>query len=404
MWKALKFCIIAFIILGIAWWVAGIPGTVAVDSAGYQINTSAPVALLFIAALLLVVVVLTRLLGGARRSGARLANWRQKRRHTAGEDALQRGLVAVAAGDASAAGSAGKKAKSLLGNIPLVQWILAEEARLAGRTEEAKQAFEHLTNDPDVKFLGYQGLLRETMKAGDWEKASQQAEEAENAWPGGSWTRQQRIHLALRQENYSRALQLTKLVPERAALAIAASQQAETPEMALSFAKQAIKADANQPMAIANLALALRKAGKDRAARKTVLKGWKQNPDPLLAQAWFLPNATKLERAQAAIKLAAANPGHAESELLLAQTSLEADLKGEARRHAQAALAAGMKDGRAEAVLATLDNHPAPLLATSWHCTACHSQQERWRPVCPACGRVGTLASTSPLGGEADKG
>lgn len=403
MWKVLKFCIIAFIILGIAWWVSGIPGTVMADGAGYQITTSAPVALLLIALLLLVVIILTRLFVGARRGAARLADWRYKRRHVAGEAALQRGIVAVAAGDAASASNAGSKAKSLLGDTAFVQWILAEAARLAGRTEEAKQAFERLTHDPDAKFLGYQGLLRETMKTGRWEEAARLAEEAENAWPGGSWTRQQRINLALRQENYARALQLTKLEPERTALAIAASQQAETPDLALNFAKQAMKADASQPMAIANLALALRKAGKDRAARKTVLKGWKQTPDPLLAQAWFPADATKLERAQAAAKLAAANPGHVESELLLAQTALEADLKGEARRHAEAALAAGNKDGRAAAILAELDNHPAPSLATVWHCTACQSQQERWRPVCPACGRVGTLTASVPSG-ENSKG
>lgn len=396
MWKALKFCIIAVIILGIAWWVAGLPGNVSVDAAGYRIIAPVPVMILFLIVLVVLVIILTRTFGGLRRGLERVSNWSKKRRHTAGEAALQRGFVAVAAEDANSASTAAKKAKSLLGDTAIVQWISAEAARLAGRTDEAKQAFERLTQDQDAKFLGYQGLLREALKAGRWEDAVRQAEEAENAWPGGSWTRQQRMSLALRQQDYKQALQLTKLAPERAALAAAAAQQAETPELALTYAKQAIKADSNQPVALATLAQALRQAGKNRTARKTVLKGWKQAPTPQLAQAWFSADASALERAQEAAKLAAANPGHMESELLLAQTSLEADLKGEARRHAEAAKAAGNQDGRADAILAKLNNQPAPEMNTGWQCTSCQSRQAHWAPICPACGRVGTLTAYAP--------
>lgn len=396
MWKALKFCIIAVIILAIAWWVASLPGEVSANAAGYQIIAPVPVVLLLLLLLLVLVIGLTRILGGLRRGPVRLARWNQKRRHTNGEAALQRGLVAVAAGDASSAGAAAKKARSLLGDTAIVQWISAEAARLAGRTQEARQAFERLTQNQEMKFLGYQGLLREDINAGRWDDAARLAEEAENAWPGGSWTRQQRMSLALRQQNYTRALQLTQLAPERVALATAAAQQAETPELALTFAKQALKADSSQPLAIATLAQALRQAGKDRAARKTVLKGWKHAPSPQLAQAWFSPDASALDRAQDATKLASVNPGHVESELLLAQTSLEADLKGEARRHAEAAKAAGNQDGRADAILARLDNQPAPALVSAWQCTACHARQAQWAPVCPACGRVGTLVAYTP--------
>ena len=403
MWKALKFCIVAVIILGIAWWVASLPGDMSVDAAGYQIIAPVPVVLLFVIILVVLAIILTRILGGVRRGPARLANWNKKRRHTAGEAALQRGLVAVAAEDAGSAGAAAKKAKSFLGDTAIVQWISAEAARLAGRTEEAKQAFERLTQNEEMKFLGYQGLLREDLKAGRWEDAARLAAVAENAWPGGNWTRQQRMSLALRQQDYKQALQLTQLATERAALATAAAQQAETPELALTYAKQAIKADSSQPVALATLAQALRKAGKDKAARKAVLKGWKHSPTPQLAQSWFSPDASALERAQEATKLAAANPSHVESELLLAQTSLEADLKGEARRHAQAAKDAGNHDGRADAVLAKLDNQPTPALTAGWQCMSCQSRQADWAPVCPACGRVGTLMVIPPAINGVDK-
>lgn len=398
MWKVFKFCILAAIILAIAWWVASLPGNISIQAANYQMTTPVSVGVLLLAILIVLVILLTRLLGGLSRGSARLAAWRHKRRQTGGEAALQRGLVAVSAGDASSADAAAKKAKSLLGDTGFVEWISAEAARLAGHTEDARQGFERLTQDPDMKFLGYQGLLRQTLKAKRWDDAARLAEEAENAWPGGSWTRQQRMSLALRQENYTKALQLTKLAPERAALAIAAAQQAATPDQALNLAKQAVKADADQPLAIAALAQALRATGKERAARKLILKHWGQAPDAAFAQAWFSPEATPLDRAQDADKLAKANPGHAESELLLAQTSLAAALTGEARRHAEAAKKAGNRDGRADAVLAALDNHPLPVPAPvpTWQCTSCHSQQKTWSPVCPACGQVGTLETCTP--------
>lgn len=397
MWKALKFCVIAVIILGIAWFVASLPGEASIHAAGYQIDASVPVLVLLLALLLIFTVVLTRFWSGIRRTSARVAIWRKNRRDEAGEAALQRGLVAVAAGDAASAGAAAKKARTLLGNTPIIQWISAEAARLGGRTEEARQGFEQLSQNQDVPFLGYQGLLREKLQAGCWDEAAHLAEEAENAWPGGSWTRQQRMSLALRQQNYTRALQLTKSAPERAALAIAASQQAKTPDLSLSFAKQAVKANANQPMALAALAQALRRAGKDKAARKVVLKGWAQTPSPLLAQAWFSADASPLERAQEANKLAAANPGHVESELLLAQTALEAGLNGEALRHAQAAQAAETTEGRATALMAKLNNQQPLHLPPAWQCSTCESKQDRWAPVCPACGRVGTLTASSGL-------
>lgn len=393
MWKAFKFCIIAFVILGIAWWVASLPGNVSIHAAGYEMETPVSIALLLLVILIILAVVLTRLFVGLRRGPARLASWRKNRRHEAGEIALQRGLVAVAAQDASSATAAARKAKSFLGDKPILQWINAEAARLVGKTEDAKQDFEHLTQTEDLKFLGLQGLLRIALQAQHWDEAEKLAEEAENAWPGGSWTRQQRVNLAIQQQNYSRALQLTQLAPERAALAIAAAKNAETPDLAIGFAKQAIKAESTQPMAIVTLARALRKAGKDRAARKVILKGWEQVPCPLLADAWFSENASPLERAQEASKLVAVNLGHVESELLLAQTALAADLKGEARVHAEAAKAAGNKDGRADAILAALHDQKTLSLATVWQCSACASTQEEWAPVCPTCGKIGTLVA-----------
>ncbi|HTQ71974.1 MAG TPA: heme biosynthesis HemY N-terminal domain-containing protein [Acidocella sp.] len=395
MWKALKFCVIAAIILALAWWVAALPGEVTASAGDYQINTSTPILLLLLVVLVGVLLILLRVLGGLRRAPGRFAGWRGGRRAQAGETALQRGLVAVAAGDAGGAKAAAVKARSLLGDTPFVQWLSAEAARLSGHEEQARLAFERLTHSKEMKFLGHQGLLRESLKAGRADEAARQAEAAEEAYPGGSWTRRQRLALAVKEQNYAAALRLAQEPRERAALAVAAADAAATPKLALDFAKQAVKADPASPAAVAALAKALRKAGKERAARKTLLKGWALAPHPLLAAGFLSPDSTKLERAQAAAQLAAAKPGHVESELLLGETALDAQLTGEARRHAQAALDAGNQDGRAAAILARLDGKPAPALTPAWRCTACQTQAEDWSCTCPACGKIGTLVANT---------
>lgn len=392
MWKALKFFIIAAILVAIAWWIASLPGTLNILAGSLRISTPVPVAILAIIILLVLVLLVARFVRAIRRTPARLAHWRDHRRQTAGDTALQRGLVAIAAGDANGAQRATAKARTLLGDTALVQWVEAEAARLAGQTDAARRGFERLTQSKELKFLGHQGMLRETMQAGQLDDAAKQAAEAEAAWPGGTWPRQQRLALALKQEDYATALTLASTAPERAALAVAAAKQAQTPKQALKFAKLAMKTDASAPIVAATLAQALRKVGKNRAARRLVLKSWKQTPTPLLAESWFAPDATKLERAKDAAKLANANPGHVESELLLAQADLNANLPGEARTHAEKAKKLGNEDGRAAAVLAQLDKQTILPLAPAWRCMGCQTSQDDWSPVCPACGKIGTLA------------
>jgi HemY protein len=96
-------------------------------------------------------------------------------------------------------------------------------------------------------------------------------------------------------------------------------------------------------------------------------------------------------------------------------------LPGEARRHALAAEAAGMRDGRAATVLAALGDRPAapvgdrpalpvgdrpaapvgdrpagPVGPPVWHCAACHDGQTQWAPVCLHCGAIGRLVWRRP--------
>jgi HemY protein len=392
MLRALKFILIAAILLVLAWWIGGLPGTLTAHSGPYTVETSVPAAILILFLIALFFTILLRVLGGIRRAPGGFGAWRGGRRQKLGEIATQRALVALAAGDASAARAEAGRARKLLGDTPLVLLLTAEAARLSGLTDQAQAAFKQLTANKNMAFLGHRGLLRHSIAAGDHEAAHGHARAAEDAYPGSNWLKTQRLDLAVCQQNWTAALGLTKTPVEIAALATAAAQASTDKQRALGYAKQAVKADPTLAPAVVALATVLRNAGKFRAAKRALLEGWKTAPNPLIAQAYLADTPAPLERAQQATELAAEKPGHAESKLLLAETSLAARLTGEARRHAEAAIAAGATDGRAQNILAALDDKPARSLAnTGWACTACHTAQAAWAPACPNCHNIGSL-------------
>jgi HemY protein len=395
--RAVRFIVIAVILLALAWWVGTLPGTLAIHSGAYSLTTSVPVAIVLLAVIVGLITIGLRVLGGVRRAPAGLGSWRGGRRLKLGDIALQRAITALAAGDAKAAETEASRARKLLGETPLVVLVTAESARLAGKTAQARAAFGQLTGNKNMAFLGHRGLLRLSTAAGDHQAAGGHALSAQDAYPGSAWLMAQRRDIAVKRTDWKAALALAHGPAEIAALATAAAGAAATNRDALGFARRAIKADPALAPAVVAYAAALRKANKARAAKRALLKGWAAAPHPLIAAAYLEPVASPIERAQAAGDLALAHPDHPESELLLAETALAAKLTGEADRHARAAIAAGLTDKRPYAVLAALDDGRDALAALAaaplpkWLCAACFTEHDAWQPVCPHCARPGSL-------------
>jgi len=398
--RAIRFIIIAAILLGIAWWVSTIPGTLTIHAGAYTVQTSAPIAILLLAAIVLLFVILFRVIGGVRRAPGGYGMWRGRRRKNLGDIATHRALNALAAGDAKAAQAESQRARKLLGETPLVLLLVAESARLSGNQPQAQAAFEKLAGEKNTAFLGHRGLLRLSAATGDHDTASKHALSAADAYPGSAWLKNQRLDLAVKKTDWKAALALARTPAEVAALATAAALAAPTNREALAFSKQAIKANPALAPASVAYATALRKANKPRAAKRALLKAWTTAPNPLISAAYLDGISGPLERAQAAGDLAFAKPGHAESELLLAETALPAKLTGEAKRHANAAIAAGLSDKRPYAVLAALDDGREALDALAnapiprWRCNACFTEHDSWDPVCPHCAKPGTFTWT----------
>ncbi|HTQ70136.1 MAG TPA: heme biosynthesis HemY N-terminal domain-containing protein, partial [Acidocella sp.] len=210
MLTAVKFLLLAALLLALAWWVGGLPGDVTAHAGAYTVTTSTPAALLLLFIIALIFTMLVRVIGGIGAAPGRMAAWRGRKRLAAGERATQRGLVALAAEDAVAAQAEAKRADKLLGDTPLVLLLRAEAARLAGDVAGAKAAFAALTTHKEMGYLGHRGLLRGSLEAADHEAARRHALAAEDAYPGAAWTRAQRLTLALKAQDYSAALGLTQ--------------------------------------------------------------------------------------------------------------------------------------------------------------------------------------------------
>ena len=402
----LKILLLAVLAAGAAWFLAELPGRVSGDIAGYTIETSVPVALVVFLLVLLVCVVVLRLIGALLRLPGHGARWRAERRRSGGDQALTRILVALAAGAGNDARREAHKARRLLGDTPQTLLLAAEAARLAQRDDEAEIAFRALTKREDAALLGYRGLFRLAVGREDWAEAAVLATQAERAYPGADWLRPERSRLAIRSGNWVGAMELAPRGPARAALAVAAARAETDPKKAAALAKQAWRLDpALTPAALA-YAEHLRETGRERTAQQVVRHAWTVAPHPDLGTFALLPLTDPLERAQAAQRLTGANPQHPESRLLLARTSLEAGLVGEAKHQAEAAQAAGLHQRRLFLLLAEIaeaEGHDsgagrtALRLAadadpdTAWHCDSCHAMFPTWHGACPSCSAAGSL-------------
>jgi HemY protein len=264
--RVIGFVILAAIVIAIAWWVAGLPGQIAATISGTQIQTSVPVALLLLLVLFVILYVIVRLLGGLWRTPRRIRRRRRERHRRAGDRAVTRTLIALAAGEAGNARREAGRARRLLGDTPQTLLLAAEAARRAGRAEEAAADYRLLAAREDAAFLGLHGLMRQAIAREDWAGATELAQQAERAHPASDWLRSERAQLAIRAGKWREALEVSPLdashAGARAALAAAAADAAPDTESGRRLGKQAFDMDPKLVPAALAYARRLRKDGR----------------------------------------------------------------------------------------------------------------------------------------------
>jgi HemY protein len=414
--------------LAAAWFVATLPGRISFDFGPYTVETSSSVAvtaLLLLFIVLYFVVRLVVLVLFLPRAGSL---WRGGRRRRAGDQAVTRTLVALAAGEKADARREANRARALLGDTPQTLLLTAEAGRLAGRDDEATAALQALAARKDSAFLGLRGLLANAIAHQKWSDAAVLARQAEAAHPGAAWLRQERAQLAIRAGNWAEALALAGSgaasangISPVAALATGAAQAEASPDRADRFARQALKADPSFTPAVVARAGLLRGRGREKNALAVLAEGWKRAPHPDIATMALASATDKLARMTAAQQLTAGLPDHPESHLLLARTALDAGVVGEARRHLEAVTNSGLNQRRAWLLQAELEEEErgdteAGRLAQrdalrkaagadpdpEWRCAVCHTPQTAWRAACPVCLTPGGLVWSSSSAGSAE--
>jgi HemY protein len=409
--RVITILIVAGVLVAVAWLLAGLPGTVTAQIGDTTFQASVPAVGLGILVLVLVVHLLLRLLVALINLPRTIRRARARRHRRQGDIAVTRALVALAAGEANDARREAQRARKLLGDTAQTLLLSAEAGFQAKREDESEAAFRALSERPDSAFLGYRGLLRQAVARQDWDEAALLARRAEAAHPGASWLRAERWQLAIRTQNWIEALALSAPDAPRAALAAAAAEAEPDPARALRLARDANTADPGLTAAALAYATRLRTAGKERRALAVIRRAWQVNPHPDLAAFILAPQSDKLVRYQSAQQLAEANPGHVESEMLMGRTALDANLLGEARRHAEAASRSNQR--RAFLLLADIAEAPGTdsevAAATQrealrhaaeagpdpvWRCERCSTPVAAWAPVCPHCFTPGHIAWT----------
>ncbi len=411
----------------LAVWIADEPGRVAISWGDWLLETSpaalAAAAAIFIALGALIFQLVRWLWLGPRN----IARARHARRQQRGYVALTQGLVSAAAGDARGARRLARRANLLLGEPPLTLLLSAQAAQLEGEDDLAKAYFEAMLEGPETEFLGIRGLLVQANKAGDTEAALSLAERAFALRPHTPWVLTTLLELQSHAGRWSDALATLRVALRQKAME---SEPAKIREAGLLLQQARTARDAGDGREAAKLAerasaaaaafipaiifatgqaLALNRRSQ---AERLIAGAWTNTPHPVLAQYFNqIHNADDaLARAKHFEKLAARNPSHPESHLLLASGALEAKLWGTARSHLKAALEARPSAGiyRRLAHLEEAEHNDAEaarrwLLAASeaepdpmWVCDECGVPESDWSLACTSCGALDRMTWRRP--------
>jgi len=411
-------------------WFAGNPGRVAVDWLGYRAETSVAALAFALAALFFAGMAVQRLVTLIRRDLPFSSEKRARRREARGYFALNRAMVALAAGDRKQARKLTDTAERLLPPQPLTHVMAAEAAKLAEDRPAAVRHYKALSDDREAAFLGLRGLVNETLSAGRVEEARRLARDAVARRPKSHWALSTLFALDVHAGDWTSAA--ANLAAARKAGAFE-PQTADRHRAALLYC-QAVEADlAGQtreagrlvrqtlklrpgfvPAAV--LAARLdRASGEHKRADRVLRAAWRESPHPALLAAFetLEDRETPHARFKRIQSLVADRREHVESRIAEARAALEADRRDIAREALQPLTESG--DPRAYRLLAALAGSEGnedvaaawrsraaeAVGAPLWQCRGCGAQREKWTPLCSACGRFDSFAweSRRLLGG-----
>lgn len=427
MFRILFFVVLVFALgLGFAW-LAERPGELVVTFGGYQYQVTLMVAAVLVTAIVAAVMFTWWLVRGIWNSPYTIARYFRVRRRDRGYQALSTGMIAAGAGDAALARRMKQQAAKLISSDqePLIHLLDAQTSLLEGNHDDARQKFEAMVDDPEMRILGLRGLFLEASRLGEREAARHYAARAAEIAPQLAWAAEATIEDRAADGDWDGALKLvdalksTRQIDREAAArkrAVLLTAKAMTlidsdPQAARTAALEAVKLEpAFAPAAIV-AARSLFKQDDLRKGARILEAAWKAEPHPEVADVYIhaRPGDSTGDRLARAKKLAGMRVNNAESALAVARAALEADDFGTARESVETAIrirptesayliladideAESGDQGRVREALAKAVRAPRD---PAW--VADGQVSERWAPLSPVTGRLDAFEWRVPV-------
>jgi len=405
-------------------WLADRPGTVTIEWLGYQIETSAFVAALAMAALVTLFILAFALLRYVWTRPAAMAAYVRERRRQQGHDALSRGLLAIGVGDRALAQRYAGIAGRNLPREPLTALLRAQAAQLKGDRPAARRAFESMLDRPETQLLGVRGLFLEAKRSNDADAARTLAEQAVKRDPRLAWGVNALFDIQARAGDWERALNTLAIARQnghldtdsanrrRAVLLTAEAREAEAfdPDKALTLANEALRLAPSLVPAAELAGRIFASKGEARAASRQIVRTWKLSPHPDLAVAYAFakPGLSPRDRLKRVEYLAGLTPDDIEAPIAIANAAVEAHDWQEAR-DALAPYLAERPSARICTLMARIEGGDGDKgREREWLARAVRAPRDRawiadgyvsdrWLPVSPVTGAVDAFEWKAPV-------
>ncbi|KAA5802313.1 heme biosynthesis protein HemY [Alkalicaulis satelles] len=281
--------------------------------------------------------------------------FRLRRKRDQGFDALERALIASAAGQGALAVRQAARAEALLDRPALSRLLSARAAEADGDLASAQSLYEAMLEDPRTRLVARRGLAAIAEARQDPVGVITHAREAFDTAGPARWAfdslfsaqvnaaRWRDAEATLTEGEKRGHVDKARAARTRAVLLTAEARHIEDadPETAAKLAERAASASPGFAPAADLAARLLSAQRRHRRAAEIVEAAWTRAPHPALARAYgaLRKSDTKAKRAERLRELAALNPEHRESRILLAETALDQSNR-EAARAALASLTA----------------------------------------------------------------
>ncbi|WP_127143081.1 heme biosynthesis protein HemY [Pelagibacterium montanilacus] len=425
MTRLIVYLLASLLVAAFSAWLIALPGTVSIDVGTYRLQPSLGAAIFALVLLIGFAIVLWGLVRRVIGLPDAIARRNEKRRFTAGLDALSDGLIALEAGDHARARTLARDAQSKLPDNAAARLLEARAQLALGAMGEARERYRALLADDKTALAALSGLYEQARLQARPTAAIAFARKALTLAPDLDWASRAVFDDLTGREEWTEALEMAERLPARTRgqkaagqrrrgvlhAALARSRETSDPDSALEHAKSALKLLPDfVPPALIAARVYINKADTKKASR-LLKRTWQStgHPDAANLYVHVQPGASALDRLDRARALLSDRTEDRAAAIVLARAAIDAYEWATARNalapHAakdptqtvcvlMAEIEEGQSgdQGRARQWLARAVDAPRDPV---W--TADGLALDEWAPVSPETGRLDAFEWKSPV-------